>query len=105
MDDVKRKRLERAGWRFGDAGDFLGMTSEERAFVEVRLALGQHLRDLRVEHGWTQAHVAKLLNSSQSRVAKMEAADATVSVDLLVKSLLTLGASTEELGHVIARAG
>ena len=105
MDAAKRKRLERAGWRFGDAGDFLGMTSEERAFVEVRLALAQHLRNLRVERGWTQTHVAKLLNSSQSRVAKMESADATVSVDLLLKSLLALGASTEDVARVIAKAG
>jgi hypothetical protein len=34
----------------------------------------------------------------------MEAADASVSLDLLIKALLTLGASRSEVGSVIARA-
>ena len=34
MDKTKQKRLEAAGWRVGDAADFLGLTSEEAAFVE-----------------------------------------------------------------------
>ncbi|MCJ7796173.1 MAG: helix-turn-helix domain-containing protein [Thermoleophilia bacterium] len=59
---------------------------------------------LRIQHGWTQTDVARRLRSSQSRVAKMEAADASISVDLLVRSLLTLGASRTEVGRVIARA-
>jgi hypothetical protein len=104
MDKTKRTRLEGAGWRVGDAAGFLELSAEEAAFVELKLALALYLRDIRVGHGWTQAHVARQLGSSQSRVAKMEAADASVSVDLLVKSLLTLGASREEVGQVIARA-
>ena len=104
MDKTKRTALERAGWKVGDAGDFLELTREEAAFVEMKLALAGYLRELRVAHGWTQTHVAKRLGSSQSRVAKMEAADASVSVDLLVKSLLSLGASTKEVGRAIARA-
>lgn len=104
MDKIKRSRLETAGWRVGDAGDFLELSAEEAAFVELKLALADHLRDIRVRHGWTQARVAKQLGSSQSRVAKMEAADVSVSVDLLVKSLLTLGASRKEVGEVISRA-
>ncbi|MDP2401513.1 MAG: helix-turn-helix domain-containing protein [Actinomycetota bacterium] len=104
MDKTKRTRLEAAGWRVGDASDFLELTAEETAFVELKLALADYLRDIRVQHGWTQTHVARVLGSSQSRVAKMEAADASVSVDLLVKSLLALGASRKQVGQVIARA-
>jgi len=104
MDSTKRKTLEGAGWRVGDASDFLGLSEEEAAFVELKLALADYLKQIRVEHRWTQTHVAGLLGSSQSRVAKMEAADASVSVDLLVKSLLALGASRREVGQVIARA-
>ena len=70
--------------------------------MELKLALADYLRQLRAQHGWTQIEAAKLLNSSQSRVAKMEAADPTVSVDLLVRALLALGASRKELGRVIA---
>jgi transcriptional regulator with XRE-family HTH domain len=64
----------------------------QAAFVELKLALARFLRNVRVQQGWTQAQTAKRLGSSQSRFAKMEAADASVSVDLLVKSLLRVGA-------------
>lgn len=100
----KRTRLEAAGWRVGDAADFLELTPEEAAFVEVKLALAAHLRALRGRFGWTQTDVARRIGSSQSRVARMEAADASVSLDLIVRSLLALGASAAEVGRVIARA-
>jgi predicted XRE-type DNA-binding protein len=104
MNETKQGRLKAAGWRVADAADFLELTDEEAAFVELKLALADYLRDIRVRHRWTQTQVARLLGSSQSRVAKMEAADSSVSVDLLVKSLLKLGASRKEVGQVIARA-
>ena len=100
----EKKRLEAAGWKVGDAAEFLEMSDEEAAFVELKLALSDFLRTLRVKHGWTQTYVATLIGSSQSRVAKMEAADASVSVDLLVKTLFALGASRKDLGRVIGRA-
>jgi len=104
MDKTKKERLAAAGWRAGDADEFLDLSAEEAAFVELKLALADYLRDLRVRNGWTQAQVARRLGSSQSRVAKMEAADASVSIDLLVKALLGLGASRSEVGSVIAKA-
>src|SRR5439155_22019363 len=93
MRKSKKERLEAAGWKVGDARDFLGLTREEAEFIDLKLALAGHLREVRVKHGWTQAHVAQLLGSSQSRLAKMEAGDASVSLDLLVRSLLALGIS------------
>ncbi len=104
MDKAKHDRLAAAGWRSGDAADFLELSEEEAAFVELKLALADYLRELRIRNSWTQSQVARRLGSSQSRVAKMEAADSSVSVDLLVKSLLTLGASRGDVGGVIARA-
>jgi predicted XRE-type DNA-binding protein len=104
MDQAKQDRLRRAGWRIGSVADFLELTPEEEAFVELKLALADYLRDLRAQRSWTQSQVARRLGSSQSRVAKMEAADASVSLDLLVRSLLALGASRAEVGRVIASA-
>jgi len=104
MDKAKQDRLAAAGWRSGDAADFLGLIKEEVAFVELKLALAEYLRELRTRNSWTQSQVARRLGSSQSRAARMEAADASVSLDLLVKSLLALGASRDEVGGVIARA-
>ena len=104
IDKTKRARLESAGWRVAGAAEFLGLTPEEAAFIELKLALASYLRELRRSRGWIQAEVAVLLGSSQSRVAKMEAADSTVSVDLLVRSLLRLGATREEVARAIAPA-
>jgi predicted XRE-type DNA-binding protein len=104
MDKAKHDRITAAGWKSGDAADFLELSAEEAAYVELKLALADYLRELRTRNAWTQAQVARRLGSSQSRVAKMEAADASVSLDLLVKSLLALGASRSEVGRVIAQA-
>ena len=98
----KRRQLERAGWTVGDAGDFLELSVEDRRFVEVKFALANGLRRLREELGLTQAQAAERLGSSQSRVAKMEAGDRTVSTDLLLKALFRLGASERDVSRLIA---
>jgi ribosome-binding protein aMBF1 (putative translation factor) len=103
MKADKRKRLEGAGWRVGTVDEFLGLSKQESALVEVRLRLARRLRALRTQRGLSQADVAKLVRSSQSRVAKMETGDATVSIDLLVRSLLAIGASPKEIGRAIGR--
>ena len=99
----KRKRLEAAGWRVGSAAEFLRLTPEEAALVEMKLNLARRLRDVRTNRGLSQEAMAKLLGSSQSRVAKMEAGDRSVSVDLLVRSLLLVGASRAEIAREIRR--
>ena len=104
MGKARLDRLRAAAWRSGDAAGFLQLSAEEAAFVELKLALGGYLKRHRSENSWTQSEVAHRLGSSQSRVAKMEAADASVSVDLLVRSLLAQGASLQDVGRVIATA-
>jgi predicted transcriptional regulator len=85
--------------------DFLGLTDHEAAYIELRLKLAQGLKAKRSSRGLSQTELAKVVQSSQSRVAKMEAGDPTVSLDLLVRSLLALGTSSRELGQSISRAG
>ena len=104
MREAKRKRLEAAGWRIGGAKDLLGLSEQEAVYVEIKVKLAESLRAKRRRRRMAQTDVAKLLNSSQSRVAKMEAADSTVSIDLLIRSLLALGTSNPELGRIIARS-
>ena len=103
MQENKRKKLEAKGWRFGTPKDFLGMSNEEEAYVNLRLKLAEGLKARRQSRGITQVGLARTIKSSQSRVAKMEAGDPTVSLDLLVKSLFALGASNRELAAIIAR--
>ena len=102
-NEAKRKKLEAKGWRFGDAQEFLGLSDEEAALIELKLKLAQSLRAVRIKKGLGQVRVAKILHSSQSRVAKMEAGDSSVSFDLLVKSHLALGTSGPELGRILIR--
>ncbi len=103
MDNRKRKRLEARGWKVGSAKEVLQLSDEEEAYIELRLKLAESLKARRVDTGLTQIQLAKAVQSSQSRVAKMEAGDPTVSLDLLVRSLLALGASNAELAKIIAR--
>src|SRR3954451_7724044 len=105
MKTEKKKKLEAAGWTVGDARDFLALTPDEAEFVEIKLALARRLRALREIRNWTQAERAKHVGSSQSRVAKMEAADPTVSVDLLVRSLLAAGANRADVGRTVGSKG
>ena len=97
----KRDKLTGRGWKVGSAADFLNLTAEEEALVNLRLKLAEGLKDRRVRKRLTQVELAKAVNSSQSRVAKMEAGDPTVSIDLLVRSLIALGASSRDLAKII----
>jgi DNA-binding XRE family transcriptional regulator len=103
MDAKKRKRLEAAGWTVGDATEFLKLAPEEAALVEMRLALSRTLRERRQAAGLTQVGLAKQLGSSQSRVAKLEAGDASVSLELLIRALLSVGASRKDVANALAR--
>ncbi|HEY9301832.1 MAG TPA: helix-turn-helix domain-containing protein [Phormidium sp.] len=102
MDAQKRKRLEAAGWSVGDASDFLGLSKEETALVELKLALSKRLKQQRLSQQLSQTVLAKQIGSSQSRVAKMEAGDPSVSLDLLVKALLFAGATVSSIGEEIS---
>ena len=101
MNAEKRKRLEAAGWRFGSAADFLGLTPEEEAYVELKLRLADTLEAKRKAEHLTQKALAARLKSSQSRVAFMEKGDPSVSVDLLVRGLFALGVTRKELAKAI----
>jgi len=100
--ESKRKKLTAQGWTTGSAADFIGLSREEERYVELRFRLSEGLRQRRLRRRLTQADLARELRSSQSRVAKMEAGDPSVSLDLLVRSLLVLGASNRDLAKLIA---
>lgn len=103
MKSDKKSRLEQAGWVVGDAAGFLKLSAQEQRFVELKLALATGVRQLRERRGLTQAALAKRLGSSQSRIAKMEAADSSVSLDLMMRSLLSIGATAGEIARLIKK--
>jgi hypothetical protein len=101
MKNSKRQKLERAGWSVGSTADFLGLSKEEESLIDMKLALANTLKARRQARKLTQSDIAKRIGSSQSRIAKMEVADNSVSLDLLVRSLLSLGATRQEIGGTI----
>ena len=102
MKKAKRARLEAAGWRVGTVQELLGLSDDEMEFIELKLALARSLRSRRERKGLTQTQLARLIESSQSRVAKMEGGDRSVSLDLLVRSLLAIGTTKRELARIIS---
>ena len=102
MKASKRKKLEEAGWKVGSTSEFLGLSDEEEMLVAMKLALASNLKARRQQLKITQHELAKRLGSSQSRVAKMEIADRSVSMELLVRTLASLGASRTEIGGMIS---
>lgn len=101
MNSAERKRLEAAGWQFGSAADFLGLTEQEIVYIELRVRLANALKARRLAAKLSQKALAGARRSSQSRVAKAEANDPTVSLDLVIRSLITLGVNLNELAGII----
>jgi ribosome-binding protein aMBF1 (putative translation factor) len=104
MKSRKRKKLEKTGWKVGSAEEFLELSEEETTFVELKLTLSENLRKGRIKNRLSQSELAKRLSSSQSRVAKMEASDPTVSVDLLIRALFAAGAKKKDIANAIAKS-
>lgn len=102
MKASKARKLAAAGWRVGSAAEFLGLSDEEKVWVEMRLALSRSVRERREKQGLTQMDLAQRLGSSQSRIAKLEASDPQVSFDLLLRSLVALGADRKDVAKAIA---
>ncbi len=102
LEFSKKKSLEESGWKIGSADEFLDLSADESAYIDLKRRLSQSLRKRRTEKKVSQQQLASLIKSSQSRVAKMEAGDPTVSIDILVKTLLALGASDRDLAKAIA---
>lgn len=101
MIESKRTKLKNKGWKVGSASEFLGLSAEEDVLVAMKLALAANLKARRQTLKLTQQELAKRIGSSQSRVAKIEIADKSVSMELLVRSLASLGASRKEIGGII----
>jgi len=102
MKQSKRKKLEAKGWKVGDAKEFLGLSEKESRIVDIKIALARHVRVLRKKCHMGQVELAKRIGSSQSRVAKIEAADDSVTIDRMIRASIEMGASRKELGKIIA---
>jgi len=97
MDETKIKRLEDAGFVVGDTQQFLNLSDEEMAFIEIKRSLSRNFLQKRKSRKLTQTQAARILGTSQSRIAKMEHSDRSVSIDLLTRANLALGVKAGKL--------
>lgn len=104
MDQLKKERLEAKGWKVGTVSEFLELTPEQNALIEIKLALSRSLKQRR-QQVITQAELAGKIQSSQPRIAEAENGDASVSIELLIHAMLATGATPKEIGQVIAEVG
>ncbi len=102
MKLAKKRQLEAGGFKLGSAEDFLGLTTSERAIVALRLSLASEVRRRRMQRRFSQGELARRIGSSQSRIAKLEAAEPDVSLELLIRALLATGAKLRDLGKMLA---
>lgn len=102
MKRAKQKHIESLGWKLGTAAEFLQLTPEESALIEIKRALSRSLRERRQKQ-MTQSQLAAKLKSSQPRVAKAEGGDASVSIELLIRGMLATGASPKDIARAIGR--
>lgn len=102
MPEGRRKRVAASGWREGTVQEFLGLSDEEATLIRTKAALAVCLQRRRKAKKWSQTVLAERIGSGQSRVAKVEAAHRSVSLELLVKALLATGATMADIGAVIA---
>lgn len=104
MNSDKRKKLEAIGWRVGTTREFLGLSEQESTFIELKIKLGENLKQRRLQKKMTQVELARMLKSNQSRIAKMESGDPSVTIDLLLKSLFALGTTKQDIASIITQS-
>ncbi len=104
MTSQRKKALEAAGFKVGTVQEFLGLSDAEMHVIEIRVRLAKALRALRHKKGLSQADVARLVESSQARVAAMENGGSGATLDLLVRALVVLGMTPRQLGSLVAKA-
>ncbi len=102
MKQDRKRQLEKAGYKVGSTQEFLGLTDEESAYIETKVLLAKSFKELRQSKKVSQTEMAKLIGSSQSRVAKMEAGDPSVSTDLLFRGMFALGATRKDIGRALS---
>lgn len=101
MNREKKTRLQSAGWKVGSAEEFLELTPDEASLVELKLSLAKWLKAQRLARNWSQTELAKRIGSSQSRMARVEAGDPSVSLDLMFRAAFAAGATQKDLAKVV----
>jgi DNA-binding XRE family transcriptional regulator len=102
MKRSKIEKLEKAGFKVGTVQEFLGLSDQDMALIELKVRLVEMLKKIRGTNRVTQSELARIIGSSQSRVAKIEAAESDISLDLICRALFAMGVSPNAIGKAIS---
>jgi DNA-binding XRE family transcriptional regulator len=102
MRKSKKERLQKLGYIVTDAQNYLALSNEEMALIDLKVQLIHKLKAIRKKAGTTQKELAKLMHTSQSRIAMLEGGASDVSLDLVCKALFALGTSKKQIAKAIA---
>lgn len=102
MEKSKKEKLQKLGYIVTDTQGYLGLSDEEMALIDLKIQLIRKLKTIREKAGVTQKELAKLMHTSQSRIAMIEGGSADVSLDLVCKALFVLGISKKQIASAIA---
>lgn len=94
--------LQANGWKVGSAEGFLQLSEEENRLVDLKLSLSGAVKKSRIKRKLSQIDLAERMKSSQSRIAKIESGDPSVSLDLIVRALIASGATTRDIQAAFA---
>jgi DNA-binding XRE family transcriptional regulator len=101
MIQSKRNKLAKLGYRVTTTQEFLGLSDGEMALIDLKILSIEKLKEIRSQKKMTQHQLARLLGSSQSRIAMMEKGQPDVSLDLICRALFALGVTRRGLGKTI----
>lgn len=101
MKTDKLRKLQAAGWKVGTAREFLGLSGDEARLLRMRLGLVGAVRAARQRSKLSQIELAERMGSSQSRVAKIESGDTSVSFDLMLRALIAAGATDADIARAL----
>jgi DNA-directed RNA polymerase sigma subunit (sigma70/sigma32) len=101
QQDDAADRLAAGGWKSGSAAEFLGLSPEEEAIVEMRLALHKLLKEC-MRH-MTQKELAARMGLTAGRITQIMNGYET-SMEQTVRAILATGASLRDVARAIQRA-
>ena len=102
LSNERKAKIRKAGFKIGTVQEFLELSDAEMMIIDMRIALGKRIRTTREKQQLTQSELAKRIRSSQPRVAKIEAGEEGVSLDLMTKAALAVGMTRKQIAKAIA---
>ena len=101
MKATKKKALESAGYNMTNAAEWLGLSPQEDAIVNMRVNFAMEIERICKEQGITQKALAEKIGTRQSGVARMLNNPSKVTLDHLIRTLLALGTPSKRIASLI----